>query len=235
MKASEEIGRQVGRKVKAPKGTIKIESDKGWLRLRFSCQGKRYAFALGLPDSKVNRAVAEQRANQIRLDILSNHFDSTLESYKPKIQSAPHKQGRLTVVCLFQWFMKYKAKGVSPKTMEKYKATLGYISKFFPDKPVEFLSDREAEAFAQYQSNQGLSAVQVKRRLEELEACWKWHKVEYNPWTKCADRIKVPPKQLPKPFTREEMGSIIQAFRTDKYYHYYADFVEFLLKGRQAR
>lgn len=70
--------------------------------------------------------------------------------------------------------------------------------------------------------------MQVKRRLEELEACWKWHRAEYNPWTKRANVIKVPPKQLPKPFTREEMAAIIQAFRTDKYYHHYADYVEFL-------
>ena len=223
MTASEEIGRQIGRRIKAPKGSVNIESDKGWLRLRFSCQSKRYAFALGLPDSKINRKVAEQKAKQIELDILSGNFDSTLKKYKPERQSEPYKEGRLTVVSLFQRFMEYKAKEVSSKTMEKYKATLGYVSKFFPDKPVEFLSDKDAETFTQWQLSQGLSAVQVKRRLEELEACWKWHRAEYNPWTKRADVIKVPPKQLPKPFTREEMAAIIQAFRTDKYYHHYAD------------
>ena len=84
MTASEEIGRQIGRRIKAPKGSINIESDKGWLRLRFSCQSKRYAFALGLPDSKVNRKVAEQKAKQIELDILSGNFDSTLKKYKPE-------------------------------------------------------------------------------------------------------------------------------------------------------
>ncbi len=40
--------------------------------------------------------------------------------------------------------------------------------------------------------------------------------------------MKVPPKQQCKPFTKEEIGAIIQAFRTDCYYHHYADYVEFL-------
>ena len=54
------IGRQSGRQKRKAKGTIKIESDKGWLRLRFTHAGKRRAFALGLPDSNINRKFAEQ-------------------------------------------------------------------------------------------------------------------------------------------------------------------------------
>ncbi|WP_199316571.1 hypothetical protein [Chroococcidiopsis sp [FACHB-1243]] len=46
MTALEDNGSQVGRRAKASKGTVKIENDKGWLRLRFSFQGRRYAFPL---------------------------------------------------------------------------------------------------------------------------------------------------------------------------------------------
>lgn len=42
-------------------------------------------------------------------------------------------------------------------------------------------------------------------------------------------RIKVPPKQAPKPFTRAEMTKIIETFRGDRYYSFYTDYVEFLL------
>jgi integrase len=38
------IGGQSGRQKKKAKGTVKIESDKGWLRLRFTHTGKRRAF-----------------------------------------------------------------------------------------------------------------------------------------------------------------------------------------------
>jgi len=36
-----------------------------------------------LPDSKVNRTVAEQKARQIELDIASGNFDESLRKYKP--------------------------------------------------------------------------------------------------------------------------------------------------------
>ena len=61
------IGRQSGRQKRKAKGTVKIESDKGWLRLRFTHAGKRRAFALGLPDTIINRKFAEQKARQIEL------------------------------------------------------------------------------------------------------------------------------------------------------------------------
>jgi integrase len=53
--------------------------------------------------------------------------------------------------------------------------------------------------------------------------------VQHNPWEAVLRRIKVPPKQAPKPFTREEMSAVITAFRSDRYYSFYADYVEFLL------
>ena len=109
MTASEGNDKQVGRRVKAAKGTVKIESDKGWLRLRFSFQGRRYAFSLSLPDTKVNRTVAEHKARQIELDILSGNFDPTLKKYKPERQQDFCKEGRLMVVSLFGQFMEYKS------------------------------------------------------------------------------------------------------------------------------
>jgi len=47
-------------------------------------------------------------------------------------------------------------------------------------------------------------------------------------------RIKLAPKQMPKPFSREEIG-VIQGFRTDRYYHPYTDFVEFCLAQAAAQ
>lgn len=213
---------------KARKGTVKVENDKGWLRLRFSHGGKRYTFALGVPDTLLNRKVGQAKAQQIELDIISGNFDATLAKYKPQKFSEDGKAGFLTIPELFHRFMEHKAKEVSPKTMEKYRATHKYLLGFFSNRSVDFVDELIAEEFMNWQFSKELSPAQVKRRLEELEACWRWHKAENNPWATMVDRIKVPPKQMPKPFTREEISAIIQGFRTDRYYHCYADFVEFL-------
>ena len=130
-----------GKRSKARKGTVKVENDKGWLRLRFSHGGKRYAFALGVPDTLLNRKIAEAKAQQIELDIISSNFDATLVKYKPEKLSDDGKAGFLTIPELFHRFMEHKAKEVSPKTMEKYRATHKYLLGFFSDRPVDFLDD----------------------------------------------------------------------------------------------
>ena len=52
--------------------------------MRWSCESKRYCLALGLPYTDVNLKVAEQKARQIELDILSSNFDPTLNKYRIK-------------------------------------------------------------------------------------------------------------------------------------------------------
>jgi len=52
--------------------------------------------------------------------------------------------------------------------------------------------------------------------------------VEYNPWTNLQNRIKIAPKQMPKPFTKAEIKTIIQAFENDSHYKHYAAFVKFM-------
>jgi integrase len=65
------------------KGDVKVNSDKGWLRLVWTYQSKRYFLTLGLPDNKTNLKVAQSRATQIQMDIVSDNFDLTLAKYKP--------------------------------------------------------------------------------------------------------------------------------------------------------
>jgi integrase len=219
--------RQIGRRPKVTKGTVKVEVDKGWLRLRFSHQGKRYALALGLPDSKTNKILAEQKALQIQKDIEAGHFDDSLARYKPEKQIGQTREDKLSAIALFRDFTEHKAKSVTPKTMEKYRATLNYVEKFFEGAAAS-ITEAEVESFAKWQKRRDLSEAQIKRRLEELEACWDWHRMSENPWKAVADRIKVPPKQRAKPFTKEEINAIIQAFSEDPDYCFYTDFVKFL-------
>jgi integrase len=64
---------------KASKGSAAILVSHGRLQLRFRHQGERHYISLGFPDSLMNRKLAETRAREIELAILSGHFDETLD------------------------------------------------------------------------------------------------------------------------------------------------------------
>ena len=132
---SEKIGR-TGRSL------VKVENDDGRLRLRFTHGDKRYAIALGLPDSKMNRTVAQQKAAQIELDIVSGNFDSTLKKYKPQRRTS-QKSTYGTVAGLFEKFMQeeQKAKRLHTGSLCRYAATLKHLEKYFQNQPVESISD----------------------------------------------------------------------------------------------
>ncbi|MEM9978970.1 MAG: DUF3596 domain-containing protein [Cyanobacteria bacterium P01_D01_bin.2] len=70
------------KKKRALKGEIALHVDKGWLRLRWNHQGKRYVMAMGLVDTPGNRALAEAKGAVIRADILSQQFDKSLVKYR---------------------------------------------------------------------------------------------------------------------------------------------------------
>ena len=235
-------GRQSGRQKKKAKGTVKIESDKGWLRLRFTHAGKRRAFALGLPDTIINRKFAEQKARQIELDILSSNFDTTLQKYKPQKTKEEVEADFITTQELILRFIEYKSKFVSsPRSLEKYQTVLTHLRSFSlkgknaagslaNQSAIDFKPDY-SEQFYQYLLDK-LAPITLKQSIVWLSACWRWgieqEIVKSDPWKPLIKRVKVPPKQMPKPFNSEEIKAIIQGFDQDRYYSHYAGFVEFL-------
>ena len=235
------IGRQSGRRKKKAKGTVKIESDKGWLRLRFTHAGKRRAFALSLPDTIINRKFAEQKARQIELDILSSNFDSTLQKYKPQ-KKKEIEADSISVEDLISRFIEYKSKFVSSsRSLEKYQTVLTHLKSvnlkgkniagsLANQSATDFKPDY-SDRFYQYLSKK-LAPVTLKQSIVWLSACWQWgieqEIVESDPWKSLIKRVKIPPKQMPKPFTSEEIKAILQGFGQDRYYSHYVVFVEFL-------
>ncbi|MBR8831238.1 MAG: Tyrosine recombinase XerC [Chroococcopsis gigantea SAG 12.99] len=209
---------------------VKVESDNGRLRLRFSYGGKRYALAVGLPDSKVNRLVALQKAAQIELDIASGNFDSTLSKYKtPK--STPVKQKEETVADLFVRFMdaQIKLKELQKGSLCRYRATLKHLGRYFPIKTANSIDDKDAEGFVKYLRGQ-VSTRTAKDYLILVKACWNWARQDLSndPWAELVDHIKPPPKQKVKPFTVGEVKTILEGFANSLYYSHYKDFVTFL-------
>jgi integrase len=228
------------------KTKIHVQERSGWLKLRWSYQGSRFDFALGLPDGAINRKVAENKASEIELDIATGNFDPTLDKYKSvgQIQAQVEKEElaktKLTVAALFQKFMEHKAKDVYPQTLIKYEATLQRIKDFFQDEPAETMTIEKAEAFKTWfaarvnpSTQRPNSPTTVKERMTLLSACWDWAIEEklmlMNPWKSISRRVKVPKTKGPNPFTSEEIGNIVMGFRTDRYYAFYSDYVEFML------
>ncbi|MBE9016541.1 DUF3596 domain-containing protein, partial [Chroococcidiopsidales cyanobacterium LEGE 13417] len=212
---------------KASKGTVVVQVFKERLRLCWSYLGKRYYLYIGLPDSKLNRTIAEQKAHQIEGDIVTGNFDPTLKKYK----SVVPKPSLVSAVALFEQFTQSKQKYVVARTLAKYAAICRYFRDFFQNLPATEITLKEAEAFTDWLITQ-VKPITAKERLFLIESCWKWaierELVELNPWKEMTKRIKPAPKQPSKPFSKGEMGAIIQAFRSDRYYHYYANYVEFL-------
>lgn len=90
---------------KAAKGTVVIQVFKERLRLCWSCLGKRYYLYIGLPDSKVNRTVAESKARVIEGDMATGNFDSTLKKYKSQ---AVLRRSQISAITLFERFTQSK-------------------------------------------------------------------------------------------------------------------------------
>jgi len=228
---------------KASKGTVVVEKFKNRLRLRWRVTGERYCLSLGLPDTKESRKLAEVKARQIELDIISGNFDSTLTKYKPQslVQSKPAAIVNL-ITCgeLFQQFINYKAKFLHPRSLDRYKTTLKYLQQFhckgtsrisLADKPAIHLEPSCSEQFNLWLKSKNAERAR-KERLILLSACWVWGKtrgiVETNPWQDLQKQVREAPKQPPKPFTKDEVRAILAAFKTHLQYKHYADFVEFM-------
>lgn len=92
---------QLQLKKKTLKGTVVVQVFKGRLRLCWSYLGKRYFLYIGLPDSKLNRTIAESKAKVIEADLATSNFDLTLKKYKSEAQLL---QDRLSVSELFHKF-----------------------------------------------------------------------------------------------------------------------------------
>jgi integrase len=216
-------------RAKASKGSVQLRSVKGRLRLVWSVLGERYFLSLELEDTPLARKVAEAKANLIEADIISGNFDSSLEKYKPESQ----KKSSLKVKELVASFLKHKEKQVSKRTMEKYRAFGGHLQQFFATRSVGDMDEAQAEKFRLDLMSKDLEPSTVRTILGFAQSCWEWaiakQLVTDSPWAATQKLVKVPPKQKPKPFTKEEIQAIVQGFRGHRYYSHYSEFVEFRL------
>ncbi|MCG9891058.1 MAG: tyrosine-type recombinase/integrase [Thermosynechococcaceae cyanobacterium MS004] len=210
---------------RTPRGGVTVQVLKERLRLVWSHGGKRYFLSLGLADTKLNRLAADIKARQIEADIVTANFDPTLNKYRG--------EGRRTtdmlVTQLFERFTDYKSKRVDLRTLQKYRALLGHLSDYFGQGAIAQVREREAEKFKDWMLSR-MGPGTFRDYLSLVNACWLWGirqgLIQVNPWADL--KVRVNPKQRPKPFTREEIKKIVEGFRAHSRWNVYGDFVEFL-------
>jgi integrase len=213
------------------KGEVAIEVFKERLRLRWSFGGRRFCLSLGFPDSKVNRRAAESKAIQISGDMATGNFDLTLKKYQPQQLAISGGFDGLSALDLFERFARSKAEFISKPTKDKYRAVGKHCQHYFKTQLCGSIDTEGAIEFVNWLLSRTEPAT-AQSYLGLMKACWDYglaeNLVAENPWKAASKRLKVSPKQKAKPFTREEIGAIILAFRSDRYYRCYAGYVEFL-------
>lgn len=124
---------------KASKGSVQILTSNNRLQLRFRFAGKRHYLSLGFPDTKENRKLAEMKAREIELDVLSGHFDQTLQKYKLQSTLTVQSPDITTKVTpdlsdIWRRYSETKQSGKSPATIRMY----GWVSNHLERCPYKF-------------------------------------------------------------------------------------------------
>lgn len=216
---------------KAPKGTVKVIASHNRLQLRFRYAGKRHYLSMGLSDTKAGRIAAQQKANQIQLDILSGNFDTTLAKYKPTpLAASTVPSSSLLLTDLWERFCEVKEQTVAPGTWRNgYCVNTAHLGRC----PYQRLD--EAHKIYDWAITH-LNPDPAKRFIQALSSCCRWAKrnqwIDHNPFEGLSGNIKIPKASADEtdidPFTREERQAIIDGFEQSHYYQSYAALIKFL-------
>jgi integrase len=222
------FGTEMGQK--NTKGTVTIINANGRIRLRWRFKAIRHSISLG-EYTKSNLIQARIIALKIEQDILLNNFDKTLNSYSEN--KSNKSQVYKSIVELFEeWVKDYKQMDCEIHT--NYNSTRNMLRKW--GKITE-------ENITNKLNKEKVCNTTYNRRLRILKNFSLWlinRKIWTNSYLDEVNPKKVKKSTEPKrsPFTNEEIGSILKAFKDDtftpnksayKHSHYYP-FIYFLFK-----
>ena len=198
---------------------------KGWLRLRWSIRGQgRFVLTLHLPDTVANRAIAAARSTQIERDIAAGHFDSTLARYRGGETASGE-----TIAALWQRYCAARAKGQSSdRTAEKYRGLARHLTRLKLDQVLVSRCDLELAVRVREGLIAKLCARTVREHLGNLASCWRWAKIEPNPWGEVRRGLDPGPAGKPDPFTPTEIAAILAGFEQPDH-RPYLPYIRFLL------
>jgi integrase len=131
-------------KARSDKGSVQIKVSHERLQIVFRFGGKRHYLSTGFSDTATNRKLAEIKARQIELDIISGNFDPSLDKYR--IAPLPSKPDPVTVKNsfgqslddLWERYTEFKRPSLSLNTLSKEYCTAGRcIDKLLPTRSLD--------------------------------------------------------------------------------------------------
>lgn len=233
----------------APRGSVRTKVSNGSLQLVFSHGGKRRYLSLRLPDSAVNRKVAEAKAKLVESDILFDRLDPSLNKYRPQSvvaaaatesDSDAEASQRPSLLELWDAFVEFKRPQCSPNTMQTMYLTFTNYVRRLPTHDLSHASAIRDYVLTNIPLNSG------KRLITRFSACCQWAMksglITENPFAGMAAEIKLPKaKKIAgfsqiNPFSLEERDAIIQAIAADQFrpvtsaykHSFYTSLVKFL-------
>jgi len=191
---------------KAKYNTVKVVDRKGNLYLDFRYKSDRFRPSLKMPNTSVNKLLAERIANQIELDIKTNQFDRTLISYfgSDDEKTQPRNKGDFTLVGMYRYWT--DETGIATKDSEGVRR---FIYRAAPNQ-----DNLHACVKAQ-----GWSVTTHNRYCKVLNQFLQFYNSECETTIKPLALLKGSKQTDPKrrPFTLSEMQAICTAFKDDSY------------------
>lgn len=200
---------------------IKPVNNNGCIQLKFSVAGKRYTFnpvPSGRYGNTRDMATASAIATRIQNDVLSGHFDPTLNSYRLTLKIAPEqpKTKPETLLELWDGWVITLNLPVATKA-NHYEWVRRMLLKANPN-----LTDTN------WLTKAGLATRTLRDRLSLLKSCGDWAVeqgwLEVNPYANLKLK-RDNPKDI-KPFTAKEIQTILSGF--EEIAPHYLPFVKFL-------
>lgn len=216
--------------IKNSKGTVTVENFRERIRLRWRFQSKRYSLSL-YSFNKLNLLEARKTALQIEQDMVRNEFDHTLRKYKVE-QDIPEPVTRTIVSYFEEWVTDYKQMDCNKNS--DYFYIRNTIRKWSDFNEYSVLQNLNKEAFSPKTYNSRLSILRAFGGWLCKNGIWTMNPLE----DVNGKKVKKTPKPERKPFTEEEITSILKAIKDDtfcpkssRYTHsHYYPFIYFVFK-----
>ncbi|MCW3074506.1 MAG: hypothetical protein JWP69_1575 [Flaviaesturariibacter sp.] len=223
----------MGQEKKNHKGSVSIINAAGRIRLRFRFQKQRFSLNL-FSYSKSNLLAAKKIALAIENDLVQDSFDRTLEKYKPIAnKEAERSPVSKTLVTYFEeWVRNYRNMDCDKDV--DYNSTRNMMLRWGTFDLSEVVKHFNSETF---------SASTYNRRLNLLKKFFNWTtKTQITLTNPLEDvlvrKVRKTDKPKRKPFNEEEILSILDAFKQDKFcpasanykHSHYYPFLYFIFK-----